>query len=205
MERITKFFTSLGGVLTSLAAIVGGVVALYVAFGGGGHKSSNPPPPPAVTTASNATLEDWRSEAESICRDADSQVIALGPSPTVTDDSGVATIKAANGLRIRIQAGLSMTWDTTVTTVTLSGTASAKVSTAVTFLDHKLRRLLSIELPQTDQSAPDAGRPISRIALRQILLEGLEDIVSFGKTFDAFETAPDGHVIARLQHRSELL
>ena len=87
MERITKFFTSLGGVLTSLAAIVGGVVALYVAFGGGGHKSSNPPPPPAVTIASNATLEDWRSEAESICRDADSQVIALGPSPTATDDS----------------------------------------------------------------------------------------------------------------------
>jgi len=88
MERITKFFTSLGGVLTSLAAIVGGVVALYVAFGGG-DKSSNPPPPPAVTTTSNAALEDWRSEAESICRDADSQVIALGPSPAVTDDSDV--------------------------------------------------------------------------------------------------------------------
>jgi hypothetical protein len=86
MERITKFFTSLGGVLTSLAAIVGGVVALYVAFGGG-DKSSNPPPPPAVTTTSNAALENWRSDAESICRDADSQVIALGPSPAVTDDS----------------------------------------------------------------------------------------------------------------------
>jgi hypothetical protein len=86
MERITKFFTSLGGVLTSLAAIVGGVVALYVAFGGG-DKSSKPPPPPAVTTTSNAALEDWRSDAESICRDADSQVIALGPSPAVTDDS----------------------------------------------------------------------------------------------------------------------
>jgi hypothetical protein len=86
MERITKFFTSLGGVLPSLAAIVGGVVALYVAFGGG-DKSSNPPPPPAVTTTSNAALEVWRSDAESICREADSQVIALGPSPAVTDDS----------------------------------------------------------------------------------------------------------------------
>jgi hypothetical protein len=73
-------------VLTSLAAIVGGVVALYVAFGGG-DKSSNPPPPPAVTTTSNAALEVWRSDAESICREADSQVIALGPSPAVTDDS----------------------------------------------------------------------------------------------------------------------
>lgn len=74
--------------------------------------------------------------------------------------------------------------------------ASAKVSTGVTFLDHKLRRLLSIELPETDQSAPYGARPISRIALRQILLEGLEDVVAFGKTFVAFETAPDGRVIA---------
>ena len=79
MERVTKFFTSLGGVLTSLAAIVGGVVALYVAFGGGGDKSSNTTPPPVTT--SNAALEGWRSDAESICRDADSQVIALGPNP----------------------------------------------------------------------------------------------------------------------------
>jgi hypothetical protein len=100
MERITKFFTSLGGVLTSLAAIVGGVVALYVAFGGGGDKSSNPPPPPAVTTTSNAALEDWRSDAESICRDADSQVIALGPSPAVTDDSDTRITWLQNAIPI---------------------------------------------------------------------------------------------------------
>jgi hypothetical protein len=35
--------------------------------------------------------------------------------------------------------------------------ASAKVSTAITFLDHKLRRLLSIKLLETDQSAPDGA------------------------------------------------
>jgi 2-polyprenyl-6-methoxyphenol hydroxylase-like FAD-dependent oxidoreductase len=80
--------------------------------------------------------------------------------------------------------------------------ASAKVSTDVTFLDHKLRRLLSIELPKTDQSAPDAARPISRIALRQILLEGLEDVVSFGKTFAACEIRPDGRVVARFEDGS---
>ena len=39
MERFTKFFTSLGGVLTSLAAVIGGAAALYVAFGGGSDKS----------------------------------------------------------------------------------------------------------------------------------------------------------------------
>jgi hypothetical protein len=85
MERVTKFFTSLGGVLTSLATIVAGVVALYVAFGG--DTSSNSPPSPPVTTTSNSALEDWRSDAESICREADSRVIALGPIPGADLDS----------------------------------------------------------------------------------------------------------------------
>ena len=76
--------------LTSLAAIVGGVVALYVAFGGGDDK--NTPPPPTVVTTSNAALEDWRSDAESICRDADSQVIALGPNPGGDPDDSAARI-----------------------------------------------------------------------------------------------------------------
>jgi 2-polyprenyl-6-methoxyphenol hydroxylase-like FAD-dependent oxidoreductase len=80
--------------------------------------------------------------------------------------------------------------------------ASAKISTAVTFFDHNFRRLLSVELPATDQSAPDAARPISRIALRQILLEGLEDVVVFGKTFAAFETSADGKMIARFEDGS---
>jgi 2-polyprenyl-6-methoxyphenol hydroxylase-like FAD-dependent oxidoreductase len=75
--------------------------------------------------------------------------------------------------------------------------ASAKVSTAVTFFDHKLKRLLSIDLPATDQGAPDAARPISRIALRQLLLEGLGDTVSFGKALWSFEIAPSGRVTAR--------
>jgi 2-polyprenyl-6-methoxyphenol hydroxylase-like FAD-dependent oxidoreductase len=79
---------------------------------------------------------------------------------------------------------------------------SAKVSTGVTILDHKLRPLLAFDLPQTDQSAPDAARPISRVTLRQVLLEGLEDVVAFGKTFAAFETAPDGRVIARFEDGS---
>lgn len=83
MDRITKFFTSVGGVLTSVATIVGAALALYVAFGGGSD-----PQPAAVTTTSSAALEDWRSQAESICRDADSQVFTLGPIPTGNEDSG---------------------------------------------------------------------------------------------------------------------
>jgi 2-polyprenyl-6-methoxyphenol hydroxylase-like FAD-dependent oxidoreductase len=76
--------------------------------------------------------------------------------------------------------------------------ASAKISTGVTFLDHKLRRLLAIDLPQTDQAAPEAPRPISRLALRQILLGGLEDEVSFGETFTDFEVSDD-RVVARFE------
>jgi hypothetical protein len=84
MERFTKFFTSLGGVLTSLAAVIGGVVALYLAFGGGDNSSSSngPPPPAVVGTTSNAALEDWRTEAEDVCRNATRQAKALGPNPT---------------------------------------------------------------------------------------------------------------------------
>jgi 2-polyprenyl-6-methoxyphenol hydroxylase-like FAD-dependent oxidoreductase len=80
--------------------------------------------------------------------------------------------------------------------------ASAKISTVVTFLDHRLRRLLAIDLPETNQSAPRAPRPISRIALRQILLEGLEESVSFGKAFAAFELLSTGRVAARFEDGS---
>ena len=80
--------------------------------------------------------------------------------------------------------------------------ASAKISTCVTFLDHRLQRLLAIGLPDANQSAPHAPRPISRTALRQILLEGLEETVTFGKTFTAFETHPDGRVVARFEDGS---
>ncbi len=80
--------------------------------------------------------------------------------------------------------------------------ASARISTGVTFVDHRLRRLLAIDFPQTNQSAPEAPRPISRIALRQILLEGLADSVAFGKTFSAFEERADNRVVAHFEDGS---
>ena len=86
MERLTKFFTSLGGVLTSLAAVVGGVVALYVAFGSGGDNASQGANPPAVVTTSDATtsdaaIEDWRTQAERVCRDLKRRASRLGSPP----------------------------------------------------------------------------------------------------------------------------
>jgi hypothetical protein len=82
MERLTKFFTSLGGVLTSLAAVVGGAVALYVAFSGGGDQSSTGPNTSAVVdTTSNTALADWRTQVEDLCQDAERRANALGPNP----------------------------------------------------------------------------------------------------------------------------
>jgi 2-polyprenyl-6-methoxyphenol hydroxylase-like FAD-dependent oxidoreductase len=77
--------------------------------------------------------------------------------------------------------------------------ASAVSNTAVTFLDSKLHRLLQIDIPRVDRMAPESERPISRIALRKILLEGLEDTVVFDKTFVAYEPGPEGRVSVRFK------
>jgi 2-polyprenyl-6-methoxyphenol hydroxylase-like FAD-dependent oxidoreductase len=71
---------------------------------------------------------------------------------------------------------------------------SVRPSRAVSFLDERLKLLLGIEILQTDPSSLDCERPITRIALRRVLLHGLDEIVQFGKKFVRFENAPDGAV-----------
>jgi 2-polyprenyl-6-methoxyphenol hydroxylase-like FAD-dependent oxidoreductase len=80
--------------------------------------------------------------------------------------------------------------------------ASAVSNSAVSFFDNKLNRLLQIDIPPVDRSAPESERPISRIALRKILLEGLQDVIAFDKTFVAYEPAPDGRVSVRFKDGS---
>ena len=80
--------------------------------------------------------------------------------------------------------------------------ASAVSNTAVTFLDSKLKRLLQIEIPPADRMAPESERPVSRIALRKILLEGLEGVVVFGKTFVSYESAPEERITVRFKDGS---
>ena len=53
----------------------------------------------------------------------------------IMDHPAGATITAANDIRIRIPAGLAMTWDPAVTAATLTGPAAGKVSSTVTFED----------------------------------------------------------------------
>jgi 2-polyprenyl-6-methoxyphenol hydroxylase-like FAD-dependent oxidoreductase len=76
-------------------------------------------------------------------------------------------------------------------------TKSADPGRAVTFLDHQLNELLRIDLPHADREAADAERPVSRAALRRILLEGVEHVVHFGRKFEAFADGAHGAVIAR--------
>jgi 2-polyprenyl-6-methoxyphenol hydroxylase-like FAD-dependent oxidoreductase len=80
--------------------------------------------------------------------------------------------------------------------------ASAVSNTAVTFLDSQLKRLLQIEIPPADRMAPESERPVSRIALRKILLEGLEHVVAFDKTFVSYESAPTERITVRFKDGS---
>ena len=74
--------------------------------------------------------------------------------------------------------------------------AAAEPSTAVSILDHRLRRLLVLALPHRSRDALEAERPVSRGVLRRNLLHGLNDVVQFGKTFAGFAPAPGGGVEA---------
>jgi len=69
-------------------------------------------------------------------------------------------------------------------------------SRAVTFLDHKLNRLLAIDFPHSDRLSDESERPVGPAALRRVLLDGLDDIVHFGKRFVAYEREADGRMTA---------
>ena len=74
---------------------------------------------------------------------------------------------------------------------------AAEPSRSVTFFDHRLNRLLAMDLPHTDRRQLEAERPIDRMMLRRLLLKGLNDVVRFGKKFVSFDDGPDGRVNAR--------
>jgi hypothetical protein len=77
----------------------------------------------------------------------------------------------------------------------LVGTA-ARPSQSVTFLDQQFDHILAIELPHVERDDPEAEMPVSRVALRQILAEGLEPVVRFGKRFVRYEHVFDNVITA---------
>ena len=69
-------------------------------------------------------------------------------------------------------------------------------SRGVTFLDHKLNRLLSVDFLAHERLSDDSERPVGRATLRRILLEGLNESVHFGKKLVDFQRERDGRVTA---------
>jgi 2-polyprenyl-6-methoxyphenol hydroxylase-like FAD-dependent oxidoreductase len=76
--------------------------------------------------------------------------------------------------------------------------SSATPSRKLTFADHRLRRLLAIDL----QQRTERERPVSRMTLRQLLLQGLDDVVHLGKKFTRYEVDPEGRVTAHFDDGS---
>jgi 2-polyprenyl-6-methoxyphenol hydroxylase-like FAD-dependent oxidoreductase len=68
--------------------------------------------------------------------------------------------------------------------------------TGLAFLDEQLRELARIGAHGSSLNAGEhrLGYPISRVTLRQVLLQGLEDVVHFGKTFLRYAQTRDGRV-----------
>jgi hypothetical protein len=82
---------------------------------------------------------------------------------------------------------------------------SVKPSRGVSFLDERMKPLLTIDIPETNPYSVDSERPITRIALRRVLLDGLNGIVQFGKKFVGFEDAPGARVSVRFEDRSSAI
>ena len=73
-------------------------------------------------------------------------------------------------------------------------------------INHRLEELLHIDLTKVIVSDPIARhRSVSRITLRQVLLDGLEDAVHFDKKFQRYEETPDGRVVVHFDDGSSAI
>ena len=71
-------------------------------------------------------------------------------------------------------------------------------SHAFNYVNENLEPLLRLDLSAANEATDPIARhrSVSRITLRRILLEGLDDAVHFDKRFSRYETSPDGRVVA---------
>jgi hypothetical protein len=81
--------------------------------------------------------------------------------------------------------------------------SAAKPNTAVSFLDSDLKTLMILSIV-TDLKAESRELPVSRITLRKLLLQGLEEVVHFEKRFHHYEQRPDGRVAAHFEDGAEI-
>jgi 2-polyprenyl-6-methoxyphenol hydroxylase-like FAD-dependent oxidoreductase len=76
---------------------------------------------------------------------------------------------------------------------------AGKPSAGFAFLTEQLRDLLFLRrgLLEGEQGVPEASHhSVSRITLRHVLLDGLDDPVHLGKEFTRYEQAADGQITA---------
>ncbi len=130
----------------SLAPGAGQTEHWNIIVGGGGRTAgagSTEPGAGTVTTSwTLGSADHWAIGGVSVkppsatprISSASDQSFTVGDPPTaaatitITDASVAPTITAANDIRIRIPASFNMTWDTSVTGVTIGGSATSKVS-----------------------------------------------------------------------------
>jgi 2-polyprenyl-6-methoxyphenol hydroxylase-like FAD-dependent oxidoreductase len=74
---------------------------------------------------------------------------------------------------------------------------SAASPRGIEFVTERLRHLTFIAEADPHQSTSSRSHPISRSGLRQLLLSGLEDVVSFERRVVGFEHTSNEHVVAR--------
>jgi len=73
-------------------------------------------------------------------------------------------------------------------------------------VNHRLDELLHVDLTKVVVADPIARhRSISRITLRQVLLDGLDDVIHFDKKYERYELTPDGRVVAHFDDGSSTI
>jgi 2-polyprenyl-6-methoxyphenol hydroxylase-like FAD-dependent oxidoreductase len=62
-------------------------------------------------------------------------------------------------------------------------------------LTEQIREVLALEIPIEDDPV-ESEKSVSRMTLRQVLMTGIEDVISFGKEFTGFDRHVDGTITA---------
>ena len=62
-------------------------------------------------------------------------------------------------------------------------------------LTEQLQEVLALEIPLEDDPV-ESEKSVSRMTLRQVLMTGLEDVITFGKEFTRFDRHADGTITA---------
>lgn len=66
-------------------------------------------------------------------------------------------------------------------------------------INERLHELVRVDLSDVVEDPVARHRSVSRITLRQVLLDGLDDVIHFDKRFVRYAEAPDGRVVAHFE------